>query len=404
MSNIVDVASTYDPFGSQVVAIPSSVMAYKPTWGISSLRYSTTTTGTGAAATETGGEFKISSGTDTSGVSQVQTIRRGQYQPGSQARFGIGIRIPTAPASTAVMTWGYFDTNNGFLFGRDATGVYVSRRSGGSDNKAYQTSWNVDKLDGTGVSGLTLDLSKGAICQCKFTWYGYGLIEFGFVLYNSTIGIFEYVTCHRIKVDSSLSIVDPNQPLTFRVDNGASNTTSYDVYIGGHQYEYFNGTRLTHKRDVSEILTNYTTATNTNWQPLIAVRRKSTHGTSGRDNSTSVVVSGYGLCSDGEMETRLTFGGATSNLSWATPTGWTSAESACETKITTSGTALTTSSDGFPCAYNFASSTKSTEVTINQSSDIVLGVSQEVILWVRRISGAGAIKVLHAHLHCEEEW
>lgn len=407
VSNIVEQILEVDPFGSQIVSSPWSVINYKPTWGISSLRYTTTTTGTGAAATETGGEFKLSSGTTTTNVAQVETLLRGQYQAGTMARWGIGVRLPTAPTSTAEAQWGYFDTNNGLFVGQDSTGIYVARRSNGSDTKVYQSAWNLDRLNGAGgsvnPSGLTLTLSNGVISQCMFTWYGYGIIKYGFTMYNSSTFEFETVICHITKVDASLSVQDPNQPLRFRVSNGASSTTNLDLYIGGHQFEYFTGFSEPQRRQVGELLTNYTTATNTNWQPLLAVRKKATHGTSGRTNSVRVRVMGYEISGDGEMETRLTFGGATSNLSWGTPTGWTSAESAVETKVT-SGTALTTSSDGFPFAYDFINSTRTSIQNVRDEAVQPIGATGEIILWIRRISAVGAIVVKHASLIIEEEW
>lgn len=404
MSNIIEDPVVVDPFGSQLVTSKNSIINLKPTWGISSLRYTTTTTGTGAAATETGGEFKLSTGTTTSNEAKIQTKQRGQYQAGTQGQFGVGIRIPTPPASTASVNFGYFDDNNGFFFGVDATSPFVARRTATSDTKVYQANWNVDKLDGTGVSGLTLDHTEGVIAQCKFTWYGYGLITFGFVLYNSTTQIFEFVPCHQLKVSSAASIVDPNQPLTVQCLNGASSTTNLDVYVGGHQFEYFAGASEPATRLVGELLNDYTTATNTDWQPLIAVRKKSTHGTSGRNNSVTAIVKGYSLSADGEVVTRLTTGGTTSNLAWATPTGWTSAESSVETKLTTSGTALTTSADGFPYAYDFVNSSKTALQKIDNSSTIKLGASDEVILWVKRLSASGAIVIKHANLQITEEW
>lgn len=404
MSLILGKQFSVDPFGSQMMASQVSVINYKPTWGVSDLRYDTTTTGTGAAVTETDGEFVLSSGTSTSGIAQITTVERGQYQAGAEARFGIGIRIPTPPASTADLKWGYFNDTDGFYFGQDATGLYVAQRRASTDTKIYQSSWNVDALDGSGPSGLTLDITAGVISQCEFTWYGYGVIEYSFILYNDTTKEFKRIVCHIAKVASGTSIIDPNQTLRFSSENGASNTTSYNLYIGGHQFEYFNGVERPQKRRVSQLLTNYTTATNTNWQPLIALRPKSTHGTSGRANTVVIRVNGYLLSADNEMEVRLTYSGTTSNLSWATPTGWTTAESAAEVKVT-GGTALTTSADGYPTDYDFVSGTRTAaDVISNDRQQLSLGGDREAILWIRRISGTGAMIVKHAHITWTEEW
>lgn len=404
MSLIIGKNFSVDPFGSQKISSQVSVINYKPTWGVSDLRYNSTTTGTGAAIAETTGEFVLSSGTSTTGIAKLATIQRGQYQAGSQARFGIGVRIPAAPTSTAEMKWGYFDANNGFYLGVDSTGVFSARITGGVETKTYQSAWNTDKLDGTGASGLTLDLAEGVISQVDFTWYGYGAIEYSFVLFNPTTKVFKKIVAHILKIDPGVSIVDPNQPLTFSSENGASNTTSYDLYIGGHQFEYFNGQDNPQKRLVSQPLTNYTTATDVAWQPLIAVRPKVTHGPSGRPNSVAIKVSNFVLAADNEMEVRLTFGGTTSNLIWATPTGWTSAESACEAKFT-GGTPLTASTDGFPTDYDFVTGTRSTTGRTDNTRDhFSLGSSKEAILWIRRLSATGTMVVKHAHITWTEEW
>lgn len=394
----------YDPFGVALTSSKTSTMNFKPTWGASDLRYDKTTTGTGATIAETNGELVLSTGTATSNVVTLKTKQIGQYQAGTEARFGIGIRLGVMPTSTEYFEWGYCGTTNGFLFGVDSTGVYVCRRTGGVNTKVYQTSWNVDVLDGTGPSGLTLDLTEGVICQCKFTWYGYGAIKFGFVLFNSKTKEFVFVHCHTFKVEDALSIVDPNQSLTMSAYNGATNTTSRSLYVGGHQFEYFDGGIQPQRRELAEVLIDYTTALDTNWQPLIAVRKKATHGPSSRANSVAAYVTGYAVAGDGQLVTRLTYGATTSNLAWAAPTGWTAAESAVETKLTTSGTALTTSVTGFPYLYDFVASDKKAMSDVSDATRLALGVDTEVILWVKRLSASGAIKVLQAHVDIQEEW
>lgn len=392
-------------FNELLTATRFSQFNFKPTWGVSSIRYDTTTTGTGAQVDEENGEFKLESGTSANGITIVRTNRRGQYQAGTMGQAGIGIRIPTAPTGTQFIEWGYTDFTNGFYFGYDATGVYVAYETGGTVTKAYQTDWNVDKLDGSGHSGLTLDLSNGNVSQIDFTWYGYGDIEFSFHIADQTTKKIRRVECHRFKIDGSASIVDPNQPLSFRVGNGATSTSNLVVYIGGHQFSVVNGESTGQTRGLSELLTNFSTALNTNWQPLIAIREKTTFR--GRPNSVNVRLKDFIVATDGDLEVRLTINGTTSNLSWTSPTGVSANETSVETKITTTGTALTTSSDGTPIEYAFVNSSGA---GVNESGssiqdvDIVLGSGSEAILWVRRLSGTGVITAKHAHLSWIEEW
>lgn len=56
-----------------------------------------------------------------------------------------------------------------------------------------QSSWNIDKMDGTGHSLMTLDLSKMQMFYIDYTWYGAGAIRFGF---KNNRG--EVVYCHRV--------------------------------------------------------------------------------------------------------------------------------------------------------------------------------------------------------------
>lgn len=48
------------------------------------------------------------------------------------------------------------------------------------DIKVPQSSWNIDKCDGTGFSGFNLDLTKMQMFYIDYTWYGAGSIRFGF--------------------------------------------------------------------------------------------------------------------------------------------------------------------------------------------------------------------------------
>ena len=48
-----------------------------------------------------------------------------------------------------------------------------------TENWVYQEDWNLDKLDGTGTSGVTLDPSKLNVYQINFRWLGAGEMRFG---------------------------------------------------------------------------------------------------------------------------------------------------------------------------------------------------------------------------------
>jgi hypothetical protein len=56
-----------------------------------------------------------------------------------------------------------------------------------------QTEWSMDKMDGTGPSGYTLDTTQMQMAYIDYTWYGAGFIRFGF---RTTEGNISY--CHRM--------------------------------------------------------------------------------------------------------------------------------------------------------------------------------------------------------------
>lgn len=56
-----------------------------------------------------------------------------------------------------------------------------------------QSTWNIDKMDGTGASGTNIDLTKMQMFYIDYTWYGAGAIRFGF---KNNRG--EIIYCHRI--------------------------------------------------------------------------------------------------------------------------------------------------------------------------------------------------------------
>jgi len=398
------------PFDELLTASRYSENNFRPTWGISEFRDATTETGTGASVDENSGELRLQTGTSTSSVVEVQTIRRANYIPGTIGEVGVGMRFTAAPTGTQDVKWGYFDDDNGFGFGYDATDWYIFYRRGGSDTKVYRTEWNIDQVDGAGPSGVAVSTTSGTIWQIDFLWYGYGAVQFSVLEQETETGFTKKVPLHTYQVATTNSIIDPNQPITVRGTNGDSSTSNFTFYIGGRQISLVGGRDQVPQRRVSEILSTYTlVAAEDTWEPLIALRKKANHGPSGRANSVNVDFVGFEVAVTQDTEFRVTYGGTTSNLSWSAPTGWNSTESACETKVT-SGTALTTSADGRPIQYalSFAGSSSgpggnARNATGSRSStEVSLASTTEVILWARKTTAtAPEVSVIMSWI---EEW
>lgn len=380
-------------FDEIVTAYRTSVFNLKPTWGTSALR-DDETTGTGSTIAETNGELKLSTGTNTAGSAKLRTKQRGQYQAGTIGEAGIGIRFTAAPTGDAYADWGYCDDNNGFGFGYDATGIYVFRRSGGSDTKVYQSSWNADKLDGTGPSGLTLDLTDGNIFQIEFAWYGYGEIKYIVNINNQTTNKQQHILVHSTTVDGSASIIDPNQPLSAFVTNGGTSTTNLDLYVGGRQFSYIDG-GSTPRRRTTPVLLEAKSITTTTYEPVLAVRRKATFN--GRTNSVAASWLTIEVTSDQKVYWYISYGD-TLDGSWGAIGQTTAAETALE--------ANTTATSGGSTQYHAISrgvvaAAAARSVVVERGDDIEMGGTDAITLWVKKSSTNATVDAV---LTFEEQW
>lgn len=61
------------------------------------------------------------------------------------------------------------------------------------NTRTIQSSWNIDKCDGTGASLFNLDLTKMQMFYADYSWYGAGAIRYGF---KNNRG--EVIYCHRM--------------------------------------------------------------------------------------------------------------------------------------------------------------------------------------------------------------
>ena len=92
---------------------------------------------------------------------------------------------------------GYFDDRNGVFVQQEGNGtVSVVRRSYNtgitSDTVINQSDWNLDRLDGTTLSGIELDFTKTHLFAADFQWLGVGRVRCGFVIGGQMIYFHEF--------------------------------------------------------------------------------------------------------------------------------------------------------------------------------------------------------------------
>lgn len=188
-------ATALDAFGRQRVSEPYTLFDSQSRYGADN-QFDTSTTGTGSSTFNTN-QSSVSLSVTGGGVGSVvrQTFRSFPYQPGKGLLVLATFQMDNNTSANLTQRVGYFNTQNGVFFQRTAsTNSFVMRSyTGGSvdDSRAVaQANWNGDKLDGTGASGLTLDLTHPQILWMDFEWLGVGSVRCGFIING------EYIVCH----------------------------------------------------------------------------------------------------------------------------------------------------------------------------------------------------------------
>lgn len=124
--------------------------------------------------------------TSSNGSSVKRTTNRYHYyQPGNGTLVLTTTYLGDAGKANNTRRWGFYDDDNGLFFELAGTTLNVVRRSKVTgvvvEERVPQASWNSDPMDGTGISGIDLDLTKGNLYWIDLAWLGVGAVRFGVV-------------------------------------------------------------------------------------------------------------------------------------------------------------------------------------------------------------------------------
>jgi len=156
-----------------------------------------------------------------------ETTKVFAYQPGKSLL--VLNTFVMSPAKTGLtQRVGYFGADNGIYLELDGSTLNFVERSlvNGSpatEIRVSQANWNGDKLDGTGASGLTLDITKAQILWMDIEWLGLGSVRMGFVING------QFILCHTFhhaNVIASTYITTASLPLRYEIFNTAATSGS----------------------------------------------------------------------------------------------------------------------------------------------------------------------------------
>jgi hypothetical protein len=268
-----------DAFGRLRVSEPYSLFDSQSRYAADN-QFSTSTSGTGTSTFNTN-QSSVSLAVTGGGVGSVvrQSFRNMLYQPGKSLLVLATFQMDNGTSANLNQSVGYFNTQNGLFFRR--TGgvnalVLRSNTSGTPSDARFvnQADWNGDKLDGTGTSGYTLDLTHPQILWMDFEWLGVGSVRCGFIING------QYVLCHTFNtanvygttVYMTTAILPIRYEITTTTAAVAATLTqicSSVISEGG-----FEATSIEHVARRTSIFTNIDTAAN--FYPIVSIRLAST--------------------------------------------------------------------------------------------------------------------------------
>ncbi len=187
-----------DAFGRLRVSNPQTIFDSQLQYNLAPIQWETITTSGGSAThlpNESAARLRVDT---TSGASCIrQTYQYHRYQPSKSQRILMSFVMGSANTNVKKCL-GYLDDENGIFLAQDGAGaVVIGRRSyvTGSvvDTEIAQANWNLDPMDGSGPSRVTMDWTKAQILAVDLEWLSAGRVRVGFQLAGRTIYAHEFL-------------------------------------------------------------------------------------------------------------------------------------------------------------------------------------------------------------------
>lgn len=224
--------SSVDAFGRLRVSTPLTLFDSSHRFKDNALW--ATSTASGGTATFNASQGLIDLAVTTTSGSKVyrETTKVFSYQPG-KSLLVMSTFVFNSAKTNLRQRVGYYGTDNGMYLELNGTGpnslslVERSLVTGTvTESRISQPNWNVDSLDGTGLSGITLDITKAQILWMDIEWLGLGSVRIGFVIDG------KFIVCHEFKhanVIASTYITTASLPLRYEIENTGTTAGSSNL-------------------------------------------------------------------------------------------------------------------------------------------------------------------------------
>lgn len=238
-----------------------------------------TSTSTGGTAVFDGTLSAIQMGVTSSVGSESvrQTLNCQRYIPSRQSELTFAVRLQT-PVAGIRRRLGLFNGADGFYFednGGDYACVLINS-NGGSPiiDRVSRTSWNGDKLDGTGPSGLTADPTALQIICMNYEWYGAGQVRFNFIIDGKKILVHTFNTANRSTLPWCAT---PFLPIRLELKNVTGVAGNHYMWQGSNSLIMEGGTStLGMGQNLLSPVAGTTLTTANTFYPVLSIRLKPT--------------------------------------------------------------------------------------------------------------------------------
>jgi hypothetical protein len=204
-------------------------------------------------------------------VRQTKTVQR--YIPGRTAEASFAFRF-TDTAAGIRKRIGMFDDQNGLFLeeiGDELAFVIRSNASGSVvDTRITQANWNQNKLDGTGINGVTLDPNMRQIVIFEYEWYGAGIAEMKFIIDDHPISVHKQFHGNRQQLPW---MGTPFVPFRCEIENISSTTGTHSLHQSSNSFMLEGATGLLGVAvSVSSPITGTRLGVANNWYPVLSIR------------------------------------------------------------------------------------------------------------------------------------
>jgi hypothetical protein len=212
----------YDAFGRERMAQPLTLFDSKLLYDKKPIFWDESiTNGSGnATSTHSAVDASVTMHVEAGDTIIRQTKTHYNYQPSKAQEIYMTANLLSSGGGAGVVARvGAFNATDGVFFEYDEGTVNIVERKNGTDTRVASANWNVDPLDGTGPSGVTLDPSKTQILYMDFEWLGVGSVRYG-IFNNGRLYICH--ATHHANIVETVYMSTPNLPLRYEVSSTGS--------------------------------------------------------------------------------------------------------------------------------------------------------------------------------------